>query len=177
MSDHQIDDVGRRIIELLQSDGRMSYAAISQQVGLSEAAVRQRVNKLMADGVMQVVAVTDPLQLGFRRQAMVAISVQGALEPVAEALAAMDEVTYLVLVAGGLPTGSRDLVGARARVSEALAELADYARGSGVQLAIEPLHPMYASDRAVVSTLGQALDLAAPFEAAAVGAQLEERHL
>ena len=101
MSDHQIDEVGRRIIELLQSDGRMSYAAISQQVGLSEAAVRQRVNKLMADGVMQVVAVTDPLQLGFRRQAMVAISVQGALEPVAEALAAMEEVTYLVLVAGG----------------------------------------------------------------------------
>ncbi len=96
-----IDEVGGRIIELLQSDGRMSYAAISQQVGLSEAAVRQRVNKLMADGVMQIVAVTDPLQLGFRRQAMVAISVQGALEPVAEALAAMDEVTYLVLVAGG----------------------------------------------------------------------------
>ncbi len=101
VADHAIDEVGGRIIELLQSDGRMSYAAISQQVGLSEAAVRQRVNKLMTDGVMQIVAVTDPLQLGFRRQAMVAISVQGALEPVAEALGAMDEVTYLVLVAGG----------------------------------------------------------------------------
>ncbi|OOB91367.1 sugar phosphate isomerase/epimerase family protein [Rathayibacter sp. VKM Ac-2630] len=83
----------------------------------------------------------------------------------------------LVLVAGGLPAGSRDLVGARARVSEALAELADYARGSGVQLAIEPLHPMYASDRAVVSTLGQALDLAAPFEAAAVGVVVDTFHV
>jgi Lrp/AsnC family transcriptional regulator, regulator for asnA, asnC and gidA len=101
VADLQIDDVGRRIVELLQSDGRMSYAAISQQVGLSEAAVRQRVNRMAADGVMQVVAVTDPLQLGFRRQAMVAITVQGALQPVADALAALDEVTYLVIVAGG----------------------------------------------------------------------------
>ncbi|GAA5141965.1 Lrp/AsnC family transcriptional regulator [Nocardioides marinquilinus] len=99
--DQPIDDVGRRIVELLQADGRMSYAALSQQVGLSEAAVRQRVNKMTADGTMQVVAVTDPLQLGFRRQAMVGITVQGPLEPVAEALAAIDEVTYLVLVAGG----------------------------------------------------------------------------
>jgi Lrp/AsnC family transcriptional regulator for asnA, asnC and gidA len=98
---HAIDEVGRRIVELLQADGRMSYAALSQEVGLSEAAVRQRVQKLKADGVVQVVAVTDPLQLGFRRQAMVAITVQGELEPVADALAAMSEVIYVVLVAGG----------------------------------------------------------------------------
>ncbi|NRG41284.1 sugar phosphate isomerase/epimerase [Rathayibacter sp. VKM Ac-2835] len=83
----------------------------------------------------------------------------------------------LVLVAGGLPTGSRDVIGARARVQEALAELADDAAAAGVQLAIEPLHPMYASDRAVVSTLGQALDLAAPFDAAAVGVVVDTFHL
>ncbi|QHF25523.1 TIM barrel protein [Rathayibacter sp. VKM Ac-2804] len=83
----------------------------------------------------------------------------------------------LVLVAGGLPTGSRDVIGARARVQEALAELTDDAAAAGVQLAIEPLHPMYASDRAVVSTLGQALDLAAPFDAAAVGVVVDTFHL
>ncbi|MCJ1671795.1 sugar phosphate isomerase/epimerase [Rathayibacter sp. VKM Ac-2929] len=83
----------------------------------------------------------------------------------------------LVLVAGGLPTGSRDVVGARARVQDALAELADDAAAAGVQLAIEPLHPMYASDRAVVSTLGQALDLAAPFDAAAVGVVVDTFHV
>lgn len=83
----------------------------------------------------------------------------------------------LVLVAGGLPAGSRDVVGARARVQDALAELADDAVAAGVQLAIEPLHPMYASDRAVVSTLGQALDLAAPFDAAAVGVVVDTFHI
>ncbi|MCJ1684025.1 sugar phosphate isomerase/epimerase [Rathayibacter sp. VKM Ac-2928] len=83
----------------------------------------------------------------------------------------------LVLVAGGLPAGSRDVIGARARVQEALAELADDAAAAGVQLAIEPLHPMYASDRAVVSTLGQALDLAAPFDAAAVGVVVDTFHI
>ncbi|MCJ1701509.1 sugar phosphate isomerase/epimerase [Rathayibacter festucae] len=83
----------------------------------------------------------------------------------------------LVLVAGGLPAGSRDVLGARARVQEALAELADDAAAAGVQLAIEPLHPMYASDRAVVSTLGQALDLAAPFDAAAVGVVVDTFHV
>ncbi|TCL80138.1 MULTISPECIES: sugar phosphate isomerase/epimerase family protein [unclassified Rathayibacter] len=83
----------------------------------------------------------------------------------------------LVLVAGGLPAGSRDVVGARARVQDALAELADDAAAAKVQLAIEPLHPMYASDRAVVSTLGQALDLAAPFDAAAVGVVVDTFHI
>lgn len=83
----------------------------------------------------------------------------------------------LVLVAGGLPAGSRDVIGARARVQDALAELADDAAAAGVQLAIEPLHPMYTSDRAVVSTLGQALDLAAPFDAAAVGVVVDTFHV
>lgn len=83
----------------------------------------------------------------------------------------------LVLVVGGLPEGSTDLVGARARVGDALAELAPYAASAGVTLAIEPLHPMYASDRAVVSTLKQALDLAEPFDASAVGVVVDTFHV
>ena len=95
-----LDDVAKAIIEQLQQDGRRSYAAIGKEVGLSEAAVRQRVQRLIDSGVMQVVAVTDPLQLGFARQAMVGIAVTGALEPVADELAAMDEVDYVVVTAG-----------------------------------------------------------------------------
>ena len=83
----------------------------------------------------------------------------------------------LVLVAGGLPEGSTDLVGARARVAEALEELAPEASAAGVTLAIEPLHPMYASDRAVVSTLKQALDLAEPFAPDAVGVAVDTFHI
>ena len=83
----------------------------------------------------------------------------------------------LVLVAGGLVGGSRDLIGARALVTEAIGELADYARHSGVTLAIEALHPMYASDRAVVSTLGQALDIAEQFDPAAVGVVVDTFHV
>ena len=82
-----------------------------------------------------------------------------------------------VLVAGGLPDGSTDLTGARARVADALAELAPEAQAAGVTLAIEPLHPMYASDRAVVSTLKQALDLAAPFDPQVVGATVDTFHI
>jgi Lrp/AsnC family transcriptional regulator for asnA, asnC and gidA len=95
-----LDDVAKAIIEQLQQDGRRSYAAIGKEVGLSEAAVRQRVQRLIDSGVMEVVAVTDPLQLGFARQAMVGIAVTGALDPVAEELAALDEVDYVVVTAG-----------------------------------------------------------------------------
>lgn len=96
-----IDDLAAAIIELLQQDGRRSYASIGKAVGLSEAAVRQRVQRLIEAGVMQIVAVTDPLQFGFVRQAMVGIHVDGAVAPVAEALAARDEVIYVVMTAGG----------------------------------------------------------------------------
>lgn len=95
-----LDDVSKAIIEQLQQDGRRSYAAIGKVVGLSEAAVRQRVQRLIEGGVMQVVAVTDPLELGFARQAMVGIRVQGPLDPVADALAALEEVDYVVITAG-----------------------------------------------------------------------------
>lgn len=83
----------------------------------------------------------------------------------------------LVLVVGGLPEGSRDLVGARARVADALAELAPSARSAGVSLAIEALHPMYAADRAVVSSLGQALDLAEQFDARDVQVVVDTFHI
>lgn len=95
-----IDDVSKAIIELLQEDGRRSYADIGKSVGLSEAAVRQRVQKLTESGVMQIVAVTDPMQLGFLRQAMIGITVSGDTRQVAEALAALPAVDYVVLTAG-----------------------------------------------------------------------------
>ena len=95
-----LDQVSKAIIEQLQQDGRRSYAAIGKVVGLSEAAVRQRVQRLIDSGVMQVVAVTDPLELGFARQAMVGIRVSGQLEPVADALADLPEIDYVVITAG-----------------------------------------------------------------------------
>jgi Lrp/AsnC family transcriptional regulator for asnA, asnC and gidA len=95
-----LDDVSKSIIEELQQDGRRSYAAIGKVVGLSEAAVRQRVQRLVDSGVMQVVAVTDPMQLGFARQAMIGIQARGELEPIADAIAALDEVDYVVITAG-----------------------------------------------------------------------------
>lgn len=95
-----LDDVSKAIIAQLQQDGRRSYAAIGKEVQLSEAAVRQRVQRLIESGVMQVVAVTNPLELGFGRQAMIGLRVEGPLEPVADALAAMAEVDYVVITAG-----------------------------------------------------------------------------
>ncbi|MGW8886472.1 sugar phosphate isomerase/epimerase family protein [Streptomyces sp. NPDC055749] len=96
--------------------------------------------------------------------------------------AAVDEAAglstdTLVLVSGGLPPGSRDLYGARERIADALAELAPYAAERGVRLAIEPLHPMFASDRCVVSTLSQALDIAERFPAEQVGVVVDTYHV
>ncbi|WP_448330436.1 sugar phosphate isomerase/epimerase family protein [Streptomyces sp. DSM 41534] len=111
-----------------------------------------------------------------------------AIEPEARATAladnrrAIDEAAILgtdtlVLVSGGLPAGSRDLFAARERIADALGELAPYAADHGVRLAIEPLHPMYASDRCVVSTLAQALDLAERFPAEQVGVCVDTYHV
>lgn len=96
----QLDAVSLAIIQQLQEDGRRPYAAIGKAVGLSEAAVRQRVQKLLDQGVMQIVAVTDPLTVGFRRQAMVGINVEGDVESIADALTGMSEVEYVVMTAG-----------------------------------------------------------------------------
>ena len=95
-----LDDIAKAIIEQLQEDGRRSYAAIGKAIGLSEAAVRQRVQRLQDSGVMQIVAVTDPLTLGFRRQTMIAVKCNGDLEEVADHLAGIDEIDYVVITAG-----------------------------------------------------------------------------
>jgi len=96
-----LDDLSKAIIEQLQEDGRRAYAAIGKAVGLSEAAVRQRVQRLIDAGVMQIVAVTDPLQVGFPRQAMIGVRCEGDVEAVAEKVAALTEVDYVVITAGG----------------------------------------------------------------------------
>jgi len=95
-----LDDTSRAIISELQRDGRRPYATIGKSVGLSEAAVRSRVQRLTDAGVVQIVGVTDPLQLGFARQAMLGIRVAGDAEPVADNLSALGEVAYVVVTAG-----------------------------------------------------------------------------
>lgn len=95
-----LDAVSKTIIELLQEDGRRSYSDIGRTVGMSEAAVRQRVQRLTESGVMQIVAVTDPMQLGFHRQAMIGVRVSGDARRVAEAIAAIEAVDYVVITVG-----------------------------------------------------------------------------
>lgn len=95
-----LDDVNKAIVEALQQDGRRTYGSIASAVGLSEAAVRQRVQKLRDSGVMQIVAVTDPLQVGFHRQAMIGIRADGDARQVADRLAAIEAIDYVVMVSG-----------------------------------------------------------------------------
>ena len=87
------------------------------------------------------------------------------------------DTTELFLVVGGLVSGEKDIVGARQRVADRLADLVPFAQENGVRLVLEPLHPMYAADRALISTLGQALDLAAPFDASTVGVAVDTFHV
>lgn len=102
MNQITIDAIDERIIDELQADGRRPYTQLAKAVGLSEAAVRQRVQRLLDAGVMQVVAVTDPTSFGLRRAAMVGIKVIGDIRVVAEQLAKIDEVVYVVLTAGSV---------------------------------------------------------------------------
>jgi Lrp/AsnC family transcriptional regulator for asnA, asnC and gidA len=95
-----LDHISKAIIAALQQDGRRSYSAIAESLGLSEGAVRQRVQKLMSTGVMQIVAVTDPKELGFGREAMIGICCSGDSMRVAEKLTLIDAVDYVVLTAG-----------------------------------------------------------------------------
>jgi Lrp/AsnC family transcriptional regulator for asnA, asnC and gidA len=106
-----LDSIDKEIIRQLQSDGRRPYTHLAKSVGLSEAAVRQRVQRLLESGVMQVVAVTDPLSLGLGRQAMVGIRVQGDVREVADTLAGLDEVVYVVLTAGSVDLLAEVVVG------------------------------------------------------------------
>ncbi|MHB1987861.1 MAG: Lrp/AsnC family transcriptional regulator [Acidimicrobiales bacterium] len=96
----QLDEVSRQLVEALQQDGRRSYAALAQDVELSEAAVRQRVKRLLDDGVMQIVAVTDPTTVGFSRQALVGIKAEGDLRAISDRLSKLPELDYVVLCAG-----------------------------------------------------------------------------
>ncbi|MBV7698630.1 sugar phosphate isomerase/epimerase [Streptomyces sp. TRM70350] len=123
-------------------------------------------------------AVTTLCRGGF----LTAIDPQERARALADNRRAVDEAATLgtdtlVLVSGGLPPGSKDLRAARERIADALAELGPYAERHGVRLAIEPLHPMYAADRCVVSTLTQALDLAERFPAHQVGVTVDTYHI
>jgi Lrp/AsnC family transcriptional regulator, regulator for asnA, asnC and gidA len=96
-----LDSTSKAIIEQLQQDGRRPYAAIGRAVGLSEAAVRQRVARLIEAEAIQIVAVTDPTQVGFSRQALIGVRADGDIRAVAQSLAELPEVDYVVVTAGG----------------------------------------------------------------------------
>ena len=165
---------------------RVTAAAGVEAIGLwrepvAEVGLATAVN-LVADSGLRVSSLcrggffTTPE--GPRRRAALDDNRRAIEETAALAAAGADgSAAVLVLVAGGLPAGSTDLLGARGRVADAIAELEPDARAAGVRLAIEPLHPMYAADRAVVSTLGQAVDLAEPFPVESVGVVLDTFHI
>ncbi len=97
----EVSELDKRIIEHLQQDGRRAFTRIAADLGVSEAAIRARTNRLIERGILQVVGVTDPLKLGFQQQAMIGIRCQAdRLLQVAEAVAAFPEVSYLVVTAG-----------------------------------------------------------------------------
>ena len=102
MASAAFDTIDQSLIRLLQQDGRRPYTQLAREVGLSEAAVRQRVQRLLDQGTMQIVAVTDPMQLGLDRQAMIMIRVEGDVRLAADQLEQLDEVDYLVLTAGSV---------------------------------------------------------------------------
>ena len=102
MASAAFDPIDQSLIRLLQKDGRRPYTQLAKEVGLSEAAVRQRVQRLLDQGTMQIVAVTDPMQLGLDRQAMIMIRVEGDVRLAADQLEQLDEVDYLVLTAGSV---------------------------------------------------------------------------
>jgi len=95
-----VDEIDGAIIEQLQLDGRVSYTKLGTAVGLSEAAARQRVQRLIDAGVIQIVAVTNPLSLGYRRMAMIGVRAEGPIDRVAAALEAFADIEYLVVTAG-----------------------------------------------------------------------------
>ena len=106
-----VDEIDRAIIEQLQRDGRLPYTKLGAAVGLSEAAVRQRVQRLVDGGVMQVVAVTDPLSLGLRRMGLIGVRCQGDTTVVADRIGALDEVDYVVIAAGSFDILAEVVVG------------------------------------------------------------------
>jgi Lrp/AsnC family transcriptional regulator for asnA, asnC and gidA len=95
-----IDGIDKSIIEALQKNGRESFRRIARRVGVSEATVRARYQRLCSDGILQVTGVTNPLGLGFEAQAMVGVRTAGPPEPVAEEIARWAEADYVVVTAG-----------------------------------------------------------------------------
>jgi Lrp/AsnC family transcriptional regulator, regulator for asnA, asnC and gidA len=95
-----LDQLSKQIIEQLQEDGRRSYAAIARAVGLSEAATRQRVQRMLDDGIIQIAAVTDAAAVGFHRMALIGVKVEGDIRAVADKLSGLDEAEYVVICAG-----------------------------------------------------------------------------
>ena len=96
-----LDDLDKAIIQCLQLDGRRPYAQIGRQLKVPEATVRQRAERLISRGVVQVVGVTDPLAMGFQQPALIGLKVDpGKLAEIADQIAALDEVTYVVITAG-----------------------------------------------------------------------------
>lgn len=135
----------------------------------------ERTAKLVADAGLRV---STLCRGGF----LTAADAEGRRRALEDNRRAIDEAAalgtpYLVMVVGGLPEGDRDLVGARERVASAITELVDHAAGSGVQLSLEPMHPIYCADRGVISTLGQALDLAERFTPDQVGVTVDTFHV
>ncbi|MFL6133636.1 MAG: Lrp/AsnC family transcriptional regulator [Nocardioidaceae bacterium] len=120
-----LDDKSKEIIALLQQDGRMSYSTIAKKVGLSEAAVRQRAQRLMEQGVMQVVAVTDPLRLGFAWEAMIGVRVSGNIKAIADALGEIEAIDFIVLTGGKFDI----ILEVVAESDEQLIDLTDTIRG------------------------------------------------
>ncbi|MBA2263875.1 MAG: Lrp/AsnC family transcriptional regulator [Chloroflexi bacterium] len=96
-----LDDLDKSIIKCLQQDGRRPYAQIGRQLKVPEATVRQRAERLISRGIVQVVGITDPLAMGFQQPALIGLKVEaGKLEKIAEQIASLDEVTYVVITAG-----------------------------------------------------------------------------
>lgn len=118
-----LDETAKRIIEVLQEDGRRSYAAIGKAVGLSEAAVRQRVQRLLESGVVQVVGVTDPMMLGFHRQAMIGVRTDGDLNTAADVISEIPGVEYVVITAGSFDLLVEVVAENDARLLEILANM------------------------------------------------------
>jgi sugar phosphate isomerase/epimerase len=144
---------------------------------------RDRVQEVGIDAAAKIVRasgleVTSLCRGGF----LTAASAEGRAAALADNKQAVLEAAgvgtdVLILVVGGLPSGSKNLPAAREAVAEGIAALAPFAAEHGVKLAIEPLHPMFCADRAVVSTLGQALDLAEAFPAEQVGVVVDTYHV
>lgn len=95
-----IDDIDREIVALLRADGRMPYSQLGQAIGLSDAAARQRVNRLVEHGVIDIVAVADPRKVGLDHQAMLAITVDRDVREVARRVGEHVEVAYVVMTSG-----------------------------------------------------------------------------